>query len=91
MGKLQSKILVLQVREAGRQGLGRGTLQRVVAKPVARAAAGYDPFFDAYHLALIQRGGPLAIDAARLNIFIEQHGDFLDSCVGCVAATFHTH
>lgn len=60
--------------KTGRQGLGRRALQGIVAEPAAGAGAGYDPFFDAHDLLLIQRAAPPAVAAAGLDILVKQHG-----------------
>lgn len=85
-GVSQGEILVLQVGKAGCQGLGGRALQRIVAEPAAGAGAGYDPFFDAHDLLLIQRAAPLAVAAAGLNMFIEQHSGSSPGTADCQAA-----
>ena len=61
------------MREIGCQRLGRNALERIIAEPPARASADYNAFFGAHQPSPVQGGGPLAVAAARLNIFHKQH------------------
>ena len=73
-GLLQGKILVLQFAQIQRHRRGGHPLQRVVPEGAAAAPGGDHALLDAEDLLLVQLGTPLAVAAAGLNIFLEQHG-----------------